>query len=67
MSATAFKFATCFRYYVTGSTQLLHADLHTISQTMVSRIVRDVSVALASRHTSYIFRIYGLYDYDYDV
>ena len=49
------KFATCLRYYATGSTQLIHADLHSISQPMVSRIVRDVSVALASRHGTYIY------------
>lgn len=49
------KFATCLRYYATGSTQLIHADLHGISQPMVSRIVRDVSAALASLRKTHIY------------
>ena len=49
------KFATSLRYYVTGSTQLIHADLHGISQPIVSRIVRDVSAALASLRKTHIY------------
>jgi hypothetical protein len=51
---TSLQVITALRFYATGNFQLVTADLHSISKSSVSRIVRDVSSLPSNMSPDYI-------------